>query len=1476
MRRRSITSGLVLLAYALALVQRPGEVVADTKVDLYVAPARFVSNVLSVWSPTTDLGHVFGAQYSGYAWPMAPWFALGDAIDVPTWIVHRLWLGTLLALAAIGIVRLLDALATDRRGVLHIAAGALFIVNPYVTVYANRTSIALLSYAALPWLLLAVHRGLREPRGWRWPALFALVLASTGGGVNVAVTAWLLVGPALLVVYEMLWAGVAWRAARGVVTRLVAVDLVAQLWWIVPVLIQGVAAPSFLPFSEQPGTIWSTTSIPESLRLMGFWTSYVGVGFGGTLRPFQGTAPALLFLLPVVLAGLAVPALSLSGFAVTRRWRYAPFFLLLTLIGVVIMSAGWPDGTPLRRAATGAYYEVQSIEFLRTTYKAGALVALGLAALGGAAFDAAWQRAGPRVPWRRVALAGVGAGTVALAAWPLVSGRALERQLAFDLPPAWRSVAADLDRRPGSSRAMELPGQLFAYARWGGTIDPILPALTDHPVTTRWIVPFSDRRATELQWTVDGLVTQARLKPGQLPPLLDLLGIGDLVVAADGDRGRSGEAPVADVIRELRAQGVLTGRARRYGPSLSAASGAGHLARGVRVPEITRTELRTGGIVRVLPQAGSVVVDGGAGAIAGLAAFGALDPQRALSYAPDLGPAGIRAAARPGATVVIGDANRRRAFVASRPRGQTGPTLPAGEGVSVDGAMLDPWLGAPASETVQQLSGIASVTAPASPQVTQFPDRRPLAAVDGDPSTAWLADRALERSRHRLTLTFDAPRDVAAIDLMPYSDSRGRVEEVAVAGRRFRVHRGWNHLTLGLHRARTLTVAVTRVSEPHDQTGAAGGIRELRMPGVTVREALRPPVLAETALRGRDLAGVGLEYLFERTTADVPLLASRYVGERGAGLLRDAQDPERQFSRTIAPPVARRYAVDAWATIDPRTADDVLDGLVGGSVARRGTTTATSSSRFDGLARHRASGAFDRDGRAWIGQWIPGRPAWLGWTVPAVRTVARLVLTPPGVRVRRPTRVRLTADGHAGAPVAVGPLGLVTLPRPVRGRHFRLDVLDARFPAGTSGRDRQRRAVGIGEITGAGVLALRASRASRGGTVALPCGVAAVRVGGRVVALGGAVVRAALEAGRPLRLHGCKPPSSPRAGTARTVRVVLDVNATPKTPRTARRSNLARPPAAPAVLPARRVSITGLDRPLRVDALRLASGPASSSKPVSTAKPASSTKPAVSTGRVLDSGTPSADARRGVRIAVDAPSWLVFGESYDKHWRATCDGRDLGSPRPMQGYANAWRVTASCRAVDFTYNLQRAATAGYLISLVGCVLLLMVALVGFRRRRRHASVVSDDQAGPRPLHLPPAGARGHLAVLPALAAVAAIGLAFGLRAGAVAAVAFAAIAWRGISDRALGIIAALLLAVGVPLAYVVAVIVHDDEGRGGNSTDFAANRLAAHWMALAALIALALLLVRTLRAQRSGAPAEGQEGQGPVPDAGDGERLEHQ
>ena len=63
----------------------------------------------------------------------------------------------------------------------------------------------------------------------------------------------------------------------------------ASAWWAVPALLQGRYGADFLSFTEQPGTIWATTSLSECLRQLGFWGLYVGVGFSD-LEPFLPVA----------------------------------------------------------------------------------------------------------------------------------------------------------------------------------------------------------------------------------------------------------------------------------------------------------------------------------------------------------------------------------------------------------------------------------------------------------------------------------------------------------------------------------------------------------------------------------------------------------------------------------------------------------------------------------------------------------------------------------------------------------------------------------------------------------------------------------------------------------------------------------------------------------------------------------------------------------------------------------------------------------------------------------------------------------------------------------------------------------------------------------------------------------------------------------------------------------------------------------
>src|SRR5215210_1653033 len=236
-RDRLVAPGLAALAFALALFQRPGVATSETKIGLHVDPLGFLAGVASPWSPTEDLGHVQGGQYGGYLFPMGPFFAAGRLLGLPEWLTQRLWLGLLLALAAWGTVRLLDALLPEPRPPAAAAAGLLALLNPYVVVFSARTSVTLLGYAALPWLLLCVHRGLRAPRSWWWPAAFALAVTCTGGGVNAAVTAWLLLGPLLLALYERSFGGVAWPALRAFGWRAGALTAVASLWWVVPVLV---------------------------------------------------------------------------------------------------------------------------------------------------------------------------------------------------------------------------------------------------------------------------------------------------------------------------------------------------------------------------------------------------------------------------------------------------------------------------------------------------------------------------------------------------------------------------------------------------------------------------------------------------------------------------------------------------------------------------------------------------------------------------------------------------------------------------------------------------------------------------------------------------------------------------------------------------------------------------------------------------------------------------------------------------------------------------------------------------------------------------------------------------------------------------------------------------------------------------------------------------------------------------------------
>jgi arabinofuranan 3-O-arabinosyltransferase len=1390
-RRREVAIPLLLGvgAFALAFAQRPGLATADTKINLHVDPGRFLADVASMWTSTGQLGDVQAGQQTGYLFPMGPFFALGQAIGLSDWVVQRLWLGSLLALAAWGVMRLLDALRPGSRGVAQLAAGAVIVLNPFVVTYVNRTTVTLLAYAALPWLLLAVHCGLRDPRGWRWPAGVALLVAASGGGINGAVTAWMLLGPVLLLLYELWFTPIGWSAARAFLIRAAPLTLLASIWWIVPAYVQSSYGIDFLHFTEQPGTIWGTTSSTESLRLMSFWLSYVGLGFAGRTIPYFDDSRTLLFSAPVVVATLLLPAASLTGFVWTRRWRYGPFFLGLALVAVLVTMAGFPDGTPLRNGLTFTYNHLASVRFLRASYKAAPLLAVALACLAGVGAAELWSRLGPSL---RATAATAGAAVLVLAAWPLVSGRAQDAQVSFrQIPASWRQVAADLDTGlPQSSRAIVLPGDLFSFYKWGGTVDPILPALSRRPVAERTEVPYADLRATDLLWTIDGLVHQQRLLPGQLPPLLSLIGVRSVVTATDDDPDRSDAPPAADIAAELARQPGFASPARSYG-ALRTFAPTG-LGPEVSLPEVRRYDLPAArGLVRVEPRTASVMLDGSADGVAGLAAFGGLTGGRALLYSGDLTADGLRAAVADAGEVVISDSNRRRAFVAGSLEQNTGPTLTADRSVSADGIMLDPFGNGTAGQTVAVYTGIRSVQAPSSPERPQFPEHAPFAALDSSTRTAWLADPTLGPDRRWLEVDLNRPIDVPYVDLLPYGDAGGVVKSVRIGGQTFAVRPGWNRLRLGLHGVSSLRVTLGAISPPAPGVPAgAGGISELRIPGVHAGGYLRLPTDAATALRGRDLSAVRLAYLLQRTTGDDPFQRGLAHGPYSASYVPDAGDAEQTIRRVFELPVNRSFSATAWVGVLPQTPDSTLDRLAG----YRGPVRAESSGRFGGQPLWRASRALDGDPRtAWIGDYDPAHPAWIQWRAHRPAVIRALSLLPPAEPVRRPTEVRISWPGAVTGALPVGAGGRVLLPAPVRTDAMRIDVLRAAPPPGASAAD--LRAVGIAELRG--IAGLPQMKQPRGATFAAPCGTVAVRVGGIEMPLSVSGPSSTFEQGTPLLARSCRSVSL-AAGT---------------------------------------IALASAPGPFAVDQLELSS-PAPRPRAITAGSP----------GQVLNGGTTGRASVDGVRVSVTGPAWLVLGEGYNRGWQAWCGNRSLGAPTPIDGYANGWQIAPGCRHVRFAFGPARLAEIGYLISAVAglaCLLLVLSAALPRWRRRRGP----DDRGEVTFAATQPVGPwRRERAIAVALLLGAACGFVFGVVAGICAVPAIAIVLWRGIGARALTLVAGLLLGVVVPVLYLV----HPGDETGGNHFGYATSHLAAHWVGVAAIGLLMGALWRALSGQRTG------------------------
>ena len=91
----------------VVFLQSPGQVSADTKLDLVVNPAQFLGRSLSAWTDAMTMGQLQNQAY-GYLFPQGLFFLLMDPL--PDWLAQRTWWLLCLGLGFSGALVLLQRL----------------------------------------------------------------------------------------------------------------------------------------------------------------------------------------------------------------------------------------------------------------------------------------------------------------------------------------------------------------------------------------------------------------------------------------------------------------------------------------------------------------------------------------------------------------------------------------------------------------------------------------------------------------------------------------------------------------------------------------------------------------------------------------------------------------------------------------------------------------------------------------------------------------------------------------------------------------------------------------------------------------------------------------------------------------------------------------------------------------------------------------------------------------------------------------------------------------------------------------------------------------------------------------------------------------------------------------------------------------------------------------------------------------------
>lgn len=1000
-----------LVALVILILNDRGQIFFDTKLGVDLDPIGFYARLWHLWNPLEWFGSLQD-QYIGYAFPMAPFYAAGQLLQVPVWLTERLWLSCLVAAGFAGLVKLAQAarIGTYRS---RIVAGLAFALWPTFTIVIGSTSAGILPGLLAPWAVLPLISAARGGSLARAAARSGVAVLFMGG-VNAASTLYVLILPAAFIVTQL--SGTR-RAKLGALW--VAAVALATSWWSVPLLLQAKYSYNFLPYVEQAATTTGTMSAAAFLRGAGNWTAYLNLG-----QPWLRAGWVMVaYPVPIMAAAIAAGT-GLLG--LSRRDLPVSTWLRLSLgIAALIGLCGYPGALggvfhhPVGQLLDGAAAPLRSVSKVEPV--AAAVLALGIAHALVLRTKSAALAADPvpRTLWHLLAAPVIALVLLGLA-WPQVSGQVLNAGPFTAVPGYWYQAAAFLKQHSPRAPALVVPAAAHGVFVWGEPVDDPLEPLASSPWVAQGLVPYGGAGSELLLRSIDAAIKSGERVAG-LAATLDRSGIGYVLVRNDLSPYAIGYTPPQVVNQALISSGLRL--VATFGPDIT---GPRRIPGGAQpaLPSYPAVEIFAAGPpgarppppAVALPLSKTVLINGGPDALLQLAA------QRILAPSAPAVIAGDRLPVRP-ALWAVTDSLRR----ADNAFGLIDPTASYTYTATQTNPVDDP-LGNPGGpprqmlpvssahhQTVAVLTGAAAVTASSSGSwFSETPQIDPVNAFDGNPHTIWAEASPTSAVGQWVQITFDhrlvLPSSVR-VRLLDDVSSRPvpsrltvRTDAGVVTSHVLRSPAA-QRLSVPPGPTRTLRITIAGVTGGIPG-GPGAGIADVAIPGVVVTKYLKP---------AQDPAGQAARKTAFSFQRQVPSPAS----------LSDVAG-YRPMARTFATAAPGRYGFRASAIAVPGPALDAI--LTSLTPAGKGTLEVTASSTYGSLPGLAPANLFRRDHP---GPWIAGGQhaalslSWLG-----KRTIRRMVIQPlPGfaaapesIKITSPQGIRYASVGLGGLTEIVPPL----------------------------------------------------------------------------------------------------------------------------------------------------------------------------------------------------------------------------------------------------------------------------------------------------------------------------------------------------------------------------------------------------------------------------------------------------------------------